>query len=315
MTCCRPVSVPALLLLAASLEGCYLAHVACGQLRVLAGSRPVRDVLEDPAVPASLKSKLRFALEVREFGGRVMGLPVGNSCTRFFEVREAAVSHIVSACPKDRFEPHTWWFPVVGRVPYKGFFDRDGAEAEAADLERQRLDVARHEVAAYSTLGWFPDPLFSTLLDAPEEEIAEILLHELTHARLYAAGETDFNESLATFVGRQGTLDFVRRRYGTGSALYGRAVRRFAAEELEEERILALYRRLDDLYRSSLPPERKIVLRDGIAGEPVNNAEILMRRRYGSLEMFRKIYEKAGGDWNLFFAAAAAAIESGNPDP
>ncbi len=312
----KTVSLLALALLAAGmLSGCYLARQAQGQLRILTHMRRIEDVLADPAVPHAVKEKLRLVLEVKEYGEREMGLAPSDNYTRFYDTGGHPVSHLVSACRQDRFHPHTWWFPIVGTVPYKGFFDPADAGAEAAGLAAQGYDVATHEVAAYSTLGWFPDPVFSTMMDDSEEEIAALVLHELTHGTVYVTGNTDFNESLATFAGRQGALEFVRWRFGLGTPVYDRAVARFAAAEIRDARALDLFRRLDDLYRSGTSREDKLGLRDLVAGRPVNNAEILMERRYGRLDIFRSIYERAGGDWRLFFGAARKWAEMERESP
>jgi predicted aminopeptidase len=297
------------------LSGCYVMKQAQGQLRILSGARPIQDLLADPSVPGATKEKLRLILEVKEFGEREMGLAPSDNYTRVYDTGGEPVSHLVSACRKDRFAPHTWWFPVVGTVPYKGFFDPADAESEAADLEGRGYDVARQEVAAYSTLGWFSDPLFSPTLEAPEEEIAALVLHELTHSTLYVNGDADFNESLASFVGRQGALEFVRWRFGRGSPVYDRTVQRTAAAELRDAAALDLFRRLDDLYRSGTSTEDILAIRDQVAGEPVNNAEILMQRRYGSYEEMRTLFERAGGDWRLFFGVLRKRAELQNEAP
>jgi predicted aminopeptidase len=307
----RPVLLAATILLG----GCYLLKQAGGQLRILAGARPIGEMLADPAVPGETKEKLRLVLEIREFGEREMGLLPSDSYTRVYDTGGEPVSHLVSACRKDRFAPYTWWFPLVGAVPYKGFFDSADAEAEAADLEARGLDVARHEVSAYSTLGWFSDPLFSPTLEAPEEDIAALILHELAHATLYVPGDSDFNESLASFVGRQGALEFVRWRFGQGSPVYDRTVQRTAAAERRDAAALDLFRRLDDLYRSGTSTEDILDLREAVAGGPVNNAEILMRRRYGSYEEIRALFERAGGDWRLFFSVLRKRVELGKEAP
>jgi len=309
------VLAPLAALAAFSLSGCYLLKQAGGQLRILTHMRRIGDVLDDPAVPPRVKERLRLILEIKEFGERQMGLAPTSNYTCYYDTEGAAVSHIVSACPKDRFEPVTWSFPIVGTFPYKGFFDPDDARAEAEDLEGLGYDVARNEVAAYSTLGWFKDPVFSTMIDDPEEEIAALILHELTHATLYIPGDSDFNESLASFAGRQGALEFVRWRFGLGSPPYDRAVERFAAAELRDARARETFRKLDDLYRSGTSLEDKLILRDLVAGHPVNNADILMQRRYGRYDEFRAVFERAGGDWKMFFAVLRKEMEEGRESP
>src|SRR5207244_3818429 len=131
--------------------------------------------------------------------------------------------------------------------------------------------------------------------------LAALLLHELTHGTVYLPGGTDFNEGLASFVGWQGALEFARKERGISSEAYERTVRAFAAEERRDAKARELYQKLDELYRSNQPRERILEERIKIAGPKINNAEILMQRRYGRYDEFRQGFEKCAGDWRCFF--------------
>jgi predicted aminopeptidase len=218
----------ALVLLLPALCGCYLVTQAMGQLRVLLNSQRIQTLLTDPKVPDDVKLKLRLVHEIKEFGEDELGLKPSRNYESFYDTKGQPITYIVSACRKDRFQPHLWWFPIVGDVPYKGFFAKEDAVAEAKELETQGYDVSLGTAAAYSTLGYFPDPVLSTMLEYPEEQLVALLLHELTHGTIYLPGGTDFNEGLASFVGWQGALEFARRRHGIGSERYDRTVRAFA---------------------------------------------------------------------------------------
>lgn len=291
----------AILLLLPVLSGCYILTQAQGQLRMLLSSKNIDDLLKDPAVPDKIKLKLLFVREVKEFGEHELGLSRSANYETYYDTQGNPITYIVSASRKERFEPYTWWFPIVGEVPYKGFFGRDDAVAQAQELERLGLDVALGTAAAYSTLGYFPDPVLSTMLDYPDEQLAALLLHELTHGTIYLPGGTDFNEGLASFVGWQGALEFARKRHGTHSPAYDRTVRAFASEEKRDAASRELFRKLDTLYRSNRPRQEILAEREKIAGGKVNNAEILMHRRYGRYDEFRARFEAAGGDWRTFF--------------
>jgi len=291
----------ALALLLPILSGCYILTQAQGQLRMLLNSRNIDELMADPAVPDKVKRKLLFVREVKEFGEFQLGLARSANYESFYDTQGKPITYIVSASPKDRFQPHLWWFPIVGDVPYKGFFSRDDAVAEARELEKQGLDVALGTAAAYSTLGYFPDPVLSTMLSYPDEQLAALLLHELTHGTIYLPGGADFNEGLASFVGWQGALEFARLKRGLHSVAYDRTVRAFAAEEKRDAASLALFRKLDELYRSNRPRAEILAEREKIAGEKVNNAELLMQRRYGRYDEFRARFEAAGGEWRPFF--------------
>ena len=293
----------AIVLLLPLLSGCYILTQGYGQLRVLLDSRRIDDLLADPAVPDQTKLKLLFVREVKSFGEHELGLTRSANYESFYDTKGRPITYIVSACRKDRFQPYTWWFPIVGDVPYKGFFAKKDAEAEAAALEKQGYDVSQGMAAAYSTLGYFPDPVLSTMLEYPDEHLAALILHELTHGTVYLPGGTDFNEGLASFVGWQGALEFARKQRGITSEAYDNTVKAFAAEERRDARAREIFKKLDELYRSNVPPATILVERVKIAGPRINNAEILMQRRYGRYDEFREGFEKADGDWRRFFEA------------
>ncbi len=298
-------------LLVPLLAGCYLAKQAEGQLYILLTQRPIEEVLADPDVPASAKEKLRLVREVKDFGEREIGLAASSNYTRFFDTGGRPVSWLVSASRKHRFENYTWWFPIVGTVPYKGFFRRADAVAEARSLADDGYDVHLTPVAAYSTLGYFPDPVLSTMVDYPAEDLTALILHELTHGTVYLPGDTNFNEKLASFVGWQGALEFARRRHGLDSPAYERTVQALAREERRARESRELFEKLDALYRSDLPRAEKVRRRDELAGRPVNNAEILMQRRYTDHAVFGAAFEGVGGDWRKFFDL----VRKGLPKP
>lgn len=299
------------LLLPPLLAACYIAKQAEGQLHILLMQRPLEEVLADPDVSAPAKEKIRLVRDVKEFGEREIGLCVSGNYTKYFDTGGKPVSWIVSASLKDRFENYTWWFPIVGTVPYKGFFRRADALAEARSLEEDGYDVHVSPVAAYSTLGYFPDPVLSTMLEYPDEDLAALILHELTHGTIYLPGDTNFNEKLASFVGWQGALEFARRRHGTGSEAYDRTVRALAREERRARDSRELFEKLDALYRSDLPRAGKLRRRDEVAGRKVNNAQILMQRRYTDYALFGQAFEGVGGDWGRFFDL----VRKGLPKP
>ncbi len=300
------------------LSGCWYLKQGAGQLDLLLNSRPVEEVVADPLLPAEHRRKLELIREVKAFGIREMGLAPSGSYERYYDTGGKPVTWLVTACAKDRFEPYTWWFPIVGTVPYKGHFAREDAEAEARELAALGLDVYVGPAAAYSTLGWFNDPILSTMLAYDDAQLANLILHELTHGTLYLPGGADFNEGLASFVGGQGALEFFRKRDGLDSRSYARAIQAMAREEQRDARAIELFKALDDLYRSNRPREEVLRERGEVAfrlrqswqpgsspSREVNNAAILMQRRYGRYEQFRAVFEEAGGRWDLFFGRMA----------
>ncbi len=225
-------------------------------MRLLWGRQPVARLLEDAATPAPLRARLELVERVRGFGAE-LGLDVDGQYTSLVEVPgEAVVTTVVGTRPGE-IEPAGFWFPVVGRLPYKGFFDPDRARAEAERLAASGLDTCVSPVRAYSTLGWFDDPLTTPLLRLEDGLLVEVLLHELTHATVFVAGDADFNEGLATFVGEEAAIRF----WEAASGPDGEDARRERARVADDRRIaddLARFRgAVADLYAEfAAGPER-----------------------------------------------------------
>jgi len=205
---------PLLLLLLAGLAGCesigYYAHVAGGQLKLLTDRRPVDRVLQDidnaPDSAASevLRDRLELSQAVLTYARETMSLPVGGRYRSYVDLSRDAVVWNVFAAPELSLEPYLWCYPLVGCLPYRGFFDETRARREQTRLAEEGLETYVGPVLAYSTLGWFDDPLLSTFLTLDNVAFVELLLHELSHSRIWVRGDATFNESFASFVGRQG---------------------------------------------------------------------------------------------------------------
>ncbi|CAG0953480.1 hypothetical protein MYXO_00340 [Myxococcaceae bacterium] len=206
------------------LSGCYLAHVADGQLRLLRASAPIARVVEDPGTSDDERRRLGLVLEARDFA-RGLGLDVGEQYTSYARWPGDRLVTAVVATRPGSLEPAAFWFPVVGEVPYKSYFDRALAEREADELRAKGLDVCLAAVPAYSTLGWFPDPVTGPLLRAPEPDLVATVVHELVHATVYVPGDADWNEGLATFVGQEASVAFFSERGGVDgeTARYARS--------------------------------------------------------------------------------------------
>jgi predicted aminopeptidase len=239
----------ALLLVATlGLSGCYLAHVTAGQVRLLRARQPIDALLADPSTPEPLRRQLRLVTETRDFARR-LGLEVGGQYTSFVDWPGDRVVTTVVAVRPGEVEPAGFWFPLVGRVPYKGFFDSGRAQAEADRLRADGLDVCVTPVPAYSTLGWFDDPVTSPMLAMGDGYLAETILHELVHATVYVASDADFNEGAASFVGEEASVALFRET--------GRDAAERLAEVQDGRRIDAALLRLREdvagLYQSTEP--------------------------------------------------------------
>jgi predicted aminopeptidase len=187
-----------------SLSGCYVLQAAAGQGEVLARSRPIADVVADPATSEAVRGRLNLAVRAREFAVRELGLPDSRSFRRYADLgRPYAVWNVV-ATPEFSVEPLRWCFPIAGCVAYRGYFDQERAHAAARRLALRGDDVAVGGVATYSTLGHLPDPLFNTMLGWRDTRLVGTVFHELAHERLYVADDSEFNEAFASVVEQEG---------------------------------------------------------------------------------------------------------------
>ena len=297
-------------LLAFTLVGCggcsplYVLEGAVVQGRILLSREPVVRVLRDPELPEAQRAKLELLLEARAFAARGMGLEVGDAYGSYAEVPEGALVWVVSAARQTRLESYTWWFPIVGSVTYKGFFEKSDAESLARDLQEEGWDTYMRPSGAFSTLGWFDDPILSNWLRRDDVALVDLLLHELTHRSFYRSGHTDFNESFASWAGRAGAYAFFRDRDGAEAANTQLALKRLQESFQSSARWGAEIEKLEEFYllaarqkwpRAKILEERREVYR--VFGDPdrVNNAVILARWAYRrDLSDFRCAQEATG---------------------
>ena len=308
------------------LSGCslYLLKAGYGQARILWKRTPIRELLQDPTVEPEVKQKLELVLDARHFARNHLHLDVSESFTDYVELDRPALAWVVSASEQFEIKPKQWWFPVVGKVPYLGFFSPDEADAEAAMLRVEGWDVQINEAAAYSSLGWFDDPILSTQMKYSPYYLVSLVIHESAHNTIWFPGNVAFNESFASFVGDRGALQYFEQRYGAGS----REVEEFRQRLEGEQRLNLLYRqygqKLSRLYRSMLTPDRmalrKRELLSEFTGEMVqlrqampyyparptidhgyNNASFLTYQLYNAGEsFFAAQFNASGGDWIAF---------------
>ncbi len=243
------------------LSACQAGYVMKQGLRQWRLSANQVDV-ESPELTDTLspekQEKLKWVPRILEFARSELDLSPGDTYQTFLDTRGEPVSHVVTAAHPEALISFQWCFPFVGCVTYKGYFDPEDAEEEADRLRKKGWDVEVVQVGAYSTLGWFDDPILSTMLDSELPDLVETVIHETVHRTLYVPDQTKFNESLATHVAREGTRIFMQR--------HARAIRPdsraryFAAcEQIDQDEILLhrLKLDLDALYRSTLSSEEK----------------------------------------------------------
>jgi predicted aminopeptidase len=302
--------------------GRYIARAAWEEAKILVRRRPIPELVEDNRTPESVRAKLRLVLAARGFAEDSVGLRAGDSFTTYSRLDRDTLVLVLSGAYRDRLERYTWWFPIVGRVPYKGFFDFSSARRSSRELERRGFDTYLRSAAAFSTLGFFNDPLLSTTLRQDSLDLANTVIHEITHATFYARGEAVFNESFANFVGARGAAEFFRARGRPAAAAEVDA--RWSDQKLLARFWGALHRTLDSTFKAHPGPAlkvRRLALRDSIFGAArrqllhqlgpqlrtispralertrFDNAALLARRIYlTDLDLFDAVYERERRD-------------------
>jgi predicted aminopeptidase len=195
----------------------YGLRMGKGQLTIVWNARPFGEVYADPAVSDSVKAQLHLIDEIKQFAYDSIGLKYSDNYTTFFDQKGQRLMYVVTGAERFKLEAYTWNFPVVGEVPYKGFFEEKKAKEEYYRLRMLGLDANIGGAAGWSTLGWFRDPVLSSMLQYDEANLAELIIHELTHGTLFVKDSVDYNENLAQFVGVEGAKWFLRSKYGADS--------------------------------------------------------------------------------------------------
>jgi predicted aminopeptidase len=228
----------------------YGVRQARGQLNIIWNARPVEEFLADPSFPDSLKARLHLIDEVRRFAIDSLGLKDTDNYKTMYDQKGQEIMWVVIASKPYKLEPKEWRFPVLGAVPYKGFFNQKLAQDLKAQLEKEEWDVIIRNPGGWSTLGWFTDPILSKMLNRSEGDLANLIIHEMSHATIFVKDSVDFNENLATFIGDRGAELFLIYKYGADSREY----KEYLAEDADYlkyvDHLLRASNVLDSLYTS-----------------------------------------------------------------
>ncbi|MBA2490953.1 MAG: aminopeptidase [Gammaproteobacteria bacterium] len=310
----------------------YYAQSIGGQLRLLSSREPVAALLKDPGTDAKLKNRLARTQAMRSFASEVLALPDNDSYRGYVQLESPYVVWSLFATPEFSLRPRQWCFPIAGCVPYRGYFAARDARKFARALRAEGMDVYVGGVAAYSTLGWFDDPLLSSMLYRGETETAAIIFHELAHAKVYAAGDAVFNESFAMTVEHAGMHRWLAAH---GTSAQRRAYRTtWRHKQVFYDLIETARARLSALYASDAKPafkrrgKRRMIAqlraqyvrlqqrrtgRDGYDhwfNAPINNAKLAAVAIYRELVPdFERLMAACDGDLARFYAAVAALGE------
>ncbi len=322
------------------LMGCgkllYLSKLAWHQSYITFHSVPIREVLEDNRLTIDAKEKIRFIQEVKRFGEERLGLKKTRSYSKYFETK-GPILHVITASDKDCLRFYHWDFPITGRVTYKSFFEKDDALREKQSLEAKGYDTFVQTAGAYSTLGWLKDPIFSSMLQWNDATLANLILHEMTHATIYFKGQTELNEQVATFVGNRGAIDFLAERFGGESKELVEAIHSQEDDLLFSRWIDQACQELSCFYARDLPRDSKLKGREelfqrlkkdfegkrasfktesyaNLEKVDLNNAVFLAYHRYfHRLENLQALYEYGGKDLRKiiqFFSQIQASKEN-----
>jgi predicted aminopeptidase len=281
----RKLSLFMALLLFLPLTGCqlsYLYHAAAGQFRFLYHAVPVEEVMQQDSLPAAEKRRLSLVSRIKDFGETELGLKKTDNYETI-NLKDQSPVYTVSASPRDKLALMTWWFPVVGPVPYLGFFDLEAARKERDSLLAKNLDTFVGRAEAYSTLGWFKDPLSLHLIQGSDLNLAETILHEMTHTTLYVKGQGEFNEGLAQLIGKRGALLFLEQTFGPSHPATLEARDSITDEILFSTFLVSLLSELDALYKDpQMTYELKLSEREKVFArhlEKFHGVKDLMRTR------------------------------------
>jgi predicted aminopeptidase len=295
----------------------YYVHLGFGQWNLIWNQQPISGMISSPKTDPKVRQRLMLAEDIREYAIQELGLEGSDNYTTFSDIGDGPVVWALTVCEPDRLDTHRWSYTVIGSAPYRGFFDQERGIRERERYDSLGFDTFLRGVSAFSTLGWFRDPLLSSMLKYPAIDLADVIIHELTHATIWIEGDADFNESLATFIGHEGARLWAGARFKGGADSL--AARSQARRDRIEYRTL-MYRlatQLDSTYSQDITRQKKIQLKDAAIAETrtiaaamdwetesysdpwswkVNNATLGLFRTYNrESDVFDRVLAAAGG--------------------
>ena len=345
-----------LLVVVVGVSGChtiaFYGQAAKGQYQILAHEQSIEKLMAAADTPKQLKERFELLRDLRQFASNDLKLPTDSHYRKYVDVHRPFVVWNVEAAPELSMEPKTWWYPLLGSLEYRGYFSKAGATNYAASLRKQGYDVSVGGVGAYSTLGWFKDPVLNTFIFEEDSELAEIIFHELGHQRLFARGDTDFNEAFATTVGQEGARRWLKARDNeSGLKAYSAHLERsdqfvhlvmstrarlealYGDEKTGDGRVKASVKR-NPASRDELRKQKERILHemqaqyaglkaswggdteyDGWFAHPINNAQLnSVAAYYDFVPAFEQILAANGGDLDKFYKAAEQISKKPKPE-
>lgn len=322
-------------------SGCqmgYLMKSGYGQMKLLGSRVPVNEALEDPSLDEAKKKKLRLAQEARVFAEQELHLASSKNYTSYVELGRPYVTYVVSAAPKWELKHYQWSYPFMGKMPYKGYFNESDAVEEEKSLQKEDLDTYMRGVSAYSTLGWFNDPILSSMLRYDDYDLVNTIIHETVHATLYIKHAADFNERLATFLGNKGAELFYLKKEGAGSPtlkqiqlenadnkvfstfisselkLLEQWYKDLPARERNEEKRSERIREIQKKFAAEIAPNLKTNNYKKFSEAKLNNARLLVYKTYmQDLSDFESLYNLVGQSYSKFIESCRTLEKAQDP--
>jgi len=324
------------------LAGCqvgYLFNSAYNQMSLLNSRVPVDEALKDPTLSAEDKRKLLLAQKARDFAEKDLHLKATKNYTSFVKLNRPYVTYVVSAAPQWKLEHYEWSYPFVGKMPYRGYFNEPDAKEEEADLKKEGLDTYMRGVSAYSTLGWFHDPILSSMLRYKDYDLVNTIIHETVHATLYIKHEADFNERMAVFMGNKGAELFYLKEEGVASPTLaeikkdndddkvfstfiskelislGQWYKDFPEADRNEEIRKKRIAEIQDRFGKEVVPQLKTKNYLKFQTLALNNARLLVYKTYmQDLKDFEALYQAVGQDFGKFIEKCRSLESAKDPE-
>ena len=300
-----------------SLQGCYLLEQTSGQLDLRFNQVKIDKAIREESNP-DIKKQLSEVQSIKHFAEKHLLLEKTENYTGYYHTDQPGITFVVTASPKDKLEPYTWWFPVIGRVPYKGFFDKTDALELEQELQAEGYDTWLFAAPAYSSIGWFKDPITTPMLKKGLYYLIDTIIHEMVHVTLYVNNQGDFNEQLAVFIAHKGTFEYLKNKIN-GDLIINKQIHH-RKKRLQLHETLQIYlKQLEKLYSENQPISTTLKKRNQIFKNitkavlsifphsksenwQFNNARLLQLRRYRQESpLFKEMWEKSNHNWKNFW--------------
>lgn len=320
----RLFQISLLALTLATQTGCLLTYLVANgteQFKIMNKREPIEKALNSPNVKEETKKKLRLALKVREFAEKDLSFKPTQNYKTYVDLKRPYVTWVLIVSPKNDVKAHQWKYPIIGALPYRGFFSKEETVEEEKKWDKAKYDTFIRGVSAYSTLGWFDDPLLSSMINGEDSDLVNLIIHESAHATLFIKSQADFNERLATFLGNKGTEVFYSKNEGQDSP----TLKKIKAEDVDEKMFSAFvtdeikslkvwYKAHPDLvgraerikeiterFKTVVRPKMKTDRFARFEKVELNNAYLASLNTYVyDLSDFDKLYDQVKGDFSVF---------------